>query len=120
MWEVLAVKNSTAELRKDVGIETRSAKVSELIVIRRFGEAIYPALVSVDRIVIQELSESQPNVQDRRKEDDAIRAIRTKWNSFRDLQNAFIQRCLQLGEEIRSHASDVTWGTYIDHFQTLE
>lgn len=50
MWEVLAVKNTTVELRKDAGVETRSAKVSEIIIVRRFGEAIYPALVPLDRI----------------------------------------------------------------------
>jgi len=70
--------------------------------------------------VIQELSTTQTNPQDRRNEDAAIRAIRTKWNSFRDLQNAFIQAGLQLGEEIHRHGIVVAWGAYIEHFQTLE
>ena len=70
--------------------------------------------------VIQELSNTPTNPQDRRNEDEAIRAIRTKWNSFRDLQNAFIQAGLQLGEEIRRQGVLASWGAYIEHYQTLE
>lgn len=70
--------------------------------------------------VIQELSSTQTNPKERRNEDEAIRAIRTKWNSFRDLQNAFIQAGLQLGEEIQRQGVLVSWGSYIEHYQTLE
>lgn len=70
--------------------------------------------------VIQELSSAQTNPENRRHEDEAIRAIRTKWNSFRDLQNAFIQAGLQLGEEIQRQGVLVPWGSHIEHYQTLE
>jgi hypothetical protein len=70
--------------------------------------------------VVQELSQSKAAGTDRRAEDEAIRAIRTKWNSFRDRQNAHVQTCLQFGEELRRHTDQVSWGTYIEHYQTLE
>ena len=81
-----------------------------------FVSQVYSKLLQT----VQELSQAKPSGQDRRAEDEAIRAIRTKWNSFRDRQNAHIQACLQLGEELRKYTDRVSWGTNIDHYQTLE
>lgn len=50
IWQVLALKAGAAELRRDGTGEERKAKVSDLVVVRRFGEAIYPALIPVDRV----------------------------------------------------------------------
>ena len=53
LWLVRAIKSGKAQCRRPegkYGDEQREFAVKDLVVVKRFGEAIYPALVPVDRV----------------------------------------------------------------------
>ena len=49
-WLVGSCNGKKVELQREGGEERRNAARDEVVVVRRFGEPIYPALVSVDRV----------------------------------------------------------------------
>lgn len=75
--------------------------LAHLATISQFSKAVRSRLESTSKG--PDLLESASNVYAVFWEYNAIRAIRTK-----------------LGQEIKKHTIDVSWGTHIDHFQTLE
>lgn len=50
LWRVERLHTNQADLRREGGTEERNASKSELVVVRRFGEPIYPALIPVDQV----------------------------------------------------------------------
>jgi len=50
LWRVLSVRDSEAHCRNMGSGETRRIPVDDLVVVRRFGEPIFPALTPVDRV----------------------------------------------------------------------
>ena len=50
LWRVLSVRDGEAHCRNIGSGETRQLSVDDLVVVRQFGEPIFPALVPVDRV----------------------------------------------------------------------
>jgi len=50
LWRVLDLRDGEAHCRNIGSGETRRISVDDLVVVRRFGEPIFPALVPVDRV----------------------------------------------------------------------
>ena len=50
LWRVLSVRDGEAHCRNIGSGETREISVDDLVVVRQFGEPIFPALVPVDRV----------------------------------------------------------------------
>lgn len=53
LWTVLEVKGSKAKCRRSVDKfeeQERTFSIKDLVIVKRFGDAIYPALVPVDRV----------------------------------------------------------------------
>ncbi len=50
LWRVLSVRNGEAHCRNIGSGEMRQFAVDDLVVVRQFGEPIFPALVPVDRV----------------------------------------------------------------------
>lgn len=50
LWRVLSVRDGEAHCRNIGSGETRDISVDDLVVVRQFGEPIFPALVPVDRV----------------------------------------------------------------------
>jgi adenine-specific DNA-methyltransferase len=50
LWQVAVAKGTALELRREGTSEERTVKLDDVVVVRRFGEAIFPSLVPIDRI----------------------------------------------------------------------
>lgn len=50
LWRVVTLKAPAIELCKEGAEKERKAKVDEVVVVRRFGEAIYPTLIPLNRV----------------------------------------------------------------------
>lgn len=50
LWRVLSVRDGEAHCRNIGSGETRQISVDDLVVVRQFGEPIFPALVPVDKV----------------------------------------------------------------------
>jgi len=50
LWRVLSVRDGEAQCRNIGSGETRQLSVGDLVVVRQFGDPIFPALVPVDRV----------------------------------------------------------------------
>lgn len=50
LWRVLSVRDGEAHCRNIGSGETREISVDDLVVVRQFGEPIFPALVPVDKV----------------------------------------------------------------------
>lgn len=50
LWRVLSIQKGRANCRNIASGETREIPFDELVVVRQFGEPIFPALVPVDRV----------------------------------------------------------------------
>lgn len=50
LWRVLSVRDGEAHCRNIASGETRQIPVDDLVVVKQFGEPIFPALIPVDKV----------------------------------------------------------------------